>query len=55
MKMKLYHNKDGALVLTERTINIKPSKSKTVNTAVALFLLTSIAGLGYVIKLLLRS
>lgn len=55
MKMKVYHNRDGALVLTERTVNIKPVKSKVVNAAVVLFFTISIVSFVYVIKLLLGS
>ena len=52
MKMKVYHNRDGALVLTERTVNIKPNKSKIVSAAIWLFFLISLVGLSYMAILL---
>lgn len=53
--MRVYRNRDGALVMTERTVNISPNKNKSVSTAIILLLAISAVSFIYVIKLLLGS
>jgi hypothetical protein len=50
--MKIYRDRDGRIIGTERTVNEQP-KSTLVDIAVKLLLIGSLLGLSYVIKLLI--